>query len=349
MNNIKITLIFACYNVSQYLKELYQLLMKQPYKNIEIIFVEDCSTDNTKEILKTFKDNRVKLIENPHNQGAAISRNIGINHSTGDYIWFPDPDDLFNENLIPEVVDIIEEYNPSVVMCGMKEEYEINGKLEYTKDIASLYSGHIKDNFVDVLINLEETFLFGYTNNKFYKSSLILQNKIKNKPLALKEDFDFNIQFFSLVNDFYILNKPYYFYKKRNNGSLTNKFVKEYFDIHIDTLFQFRKLLEIYQGNIPQKAEMLLVNRFIRYFFSAIERNSNKKSGLTLCNQKEWIDSVLSNKRYSCFLDNLNLLSGKVKLIRYIFLTNLSWLLVIFGNLIKCLKSNLPIVFARLK
>ena len=83
MTNIKISLIFACYNVSQYLQELYQLVITQPYQNIEIIFVEDCSTDNTKEILRSFTDERVKLIENSKNQGAAISRNIGITCATG--------------------------------------------------------------------------------------------------------------------------------------------------------------------------------------------------------------------------------------------------------------------------
>lgn len=349
MNNPKISLIFACYNVAQYLPKLYQLLLSQPYKNIEIIFVEDCSTDNTKDVLRSFTDCRVKLIENPSNQGAAISRNIGIAHATGDYIWFPDPDDLFNENLISEVVEVVEQYNPSVVLCGMREEYERNGKIEYVKNIRSLYSGYIQDNFMDILVNLEETFLFGYTNNKFYKSSIILQNNIQNKPLALKEDFEFNIQFFNIINDFYILNKPYYFYKKRNNGSLTNKFVKEYFDIHIDTLFQFKYLLESYRPGLSKKAETLLVNRFARYFLSAIERNTNKVSGLSFINQNQWVQSVLSDSKYGYFLEHVELITGKMKLIKPLFLMRLSWLFVILGNAIKYLKADLPIVFAKLK
>ncbi len=348
MSNIKISLIFACYNVSQYLKELYQLLITQPYQNIEIIFVEDCSTDNTKEILRSFKDSRVKLIENLHNQGAAISRNIGITYATGEYIWFPDPDDLFDEKLIFETADILEQVSPSVLMCGMREEYERDGKLEYAKDITSLYSGYIQDNFTDVLVDLEETFLFGYTNNKFYKSSIILQNNIKNKPLALKEDFEFNIQFFKLIDNFYILNKPYYFYKKRNNGSLTNKFVKEYFDIHMNTLFQFKELMESKYG-MNKNVETLLVNRFVRYFLSAIERNTNKASGLSFTDQKQWVETVFSSSRYSYFLERLELITGKMKLIKPLFSMKLSWLFVILGNAIKQLKLKLPIIFARIK
>ncbi|WGE54970.1 glycosyltransferase family 2 protein [Actinobacillus equuli subsp. equuli] len=351
MTNMKISLIFACYNVSQYLKDLYQLLITQSYQNIEIIFVEDCSTDNTKEILRGFTDSRVKLIENSHNQGAAISRNIGITYATGEYIWFPDPDDLFDVNLISEAASIISQYEPDMLLCGMREEYEINGILEYTKDITSTYSGEIKiqnENISDVLVNLEETFLFGYTNNKFYKSSIILQNNIKNKPLALKEDFEFNIQFFKLINDFYILNKPYYFYKKRNNGSLTNKFVKEYFDIHMTTLFQFKALIESKYG-MNRNVEILLVNRFVRYFLSAVERNTNKASNLTFSTQKEWVESVLSDSKYGYFLERLELITGKMKLIKPLFSTKFSWLLVILGNVMRYFKTNLPIIFARLK
>lgn len=348
MTNIKISLIFACYNVSQYLQELYQLLITQPYQNIEIIFVEDCSTDNTREILRSFTDERVKLIENSNNQGAAISRNIGITCATGDYVWFPDPDDLFDKSLITEAADILEQISPSVLICGMREEYEQDGKLEYTKDITSLYSGYIKSDFKNVLVNLEETFLFGYTNNKFYKLSVILRNHVKNKPLALKEDFEFNIQFFGLINDFYILNKPYYFYKKRNNGSLTNKFVKEYFDIHMDTLFQFKSLIENKYG-IDRNVEELLVNRFFRYFLSAIERNTNKISALTFFNQIQWVKSVLSDSKYAYFLERLEMIKGKMKLIKPLFSTKFFWLLVVLGNVIKCLKVNLPIIFAKLK
>lgn len=352
MNNPKISLIFACYNVAQYLPGLYQLLISQPYKNIEIIFVEDCSTDNqTKSILRHFTEARVKLIENTDNKGAAISRNIGIEQASGDYIWFPDPDDLFDVNLISEAASIISQYEPDVLLCGMREEYETNGTLEYTKDITSTYSGEIKiqnENISNILVNLEETFLFGYTNNKFYKSSIILQNSIKNKPLALKEDFEFNIQFFKLINNFYILNKPYYFYKKRNNGSLTNKFVKEYFDIHMTTLFQFKALIESKYG-MNRNVEILLVNRFVRYFLSAVERNTNKASSLTFSTQKGWVESVLSDSQYSYFLERLDLITGKMKLIKPLFSTKFSWLFVLLGNVIKYLKTNLPIIFAKLK
>ena len=133
MNNTKISLIFACYNVSQYLDKLFHLLATQPYQNIEIIFVEDCSIDDTRNKLLTLDNPRVKVILNEKNIGAANSRNRGIEEATGDYIWFPDPDDLFDAKLLPKVGSVISEFNPDVISIGMQERYEIDGKLSYKK------------------------------------------------------------------------------------------------------------------------------------------------------------------------------------------------------------------------
>ena len=100
---------------------------------------------------------------------------------------------------------------------------------------------------------------------------------------------------------------------------------------------------------IDRNVEELLVNRFVRYFLSAIERNTNKISALTFFNQIQWVKSVLSDSKYAYFLERLEMIKGKIKLIKPLFSTKFSWLLVVLGNVIKCLKVNLPILFAKLK
>lgn len=349
MNNTKISLIFACYNVSQYLDKLFHLLATQPYQNIEIIFVEDCSTDDTKIKLKSFHDSRVKLLFNEQNIGAAESRNRGIQISQGEYIWFPDPDDLFDAKLLPKVGSVISEFNPDVISIGMQERYEIDGKLSYTKNIVSEFEGLIKTNFNPVLVNLEETFLFGYTNNKFYKKEIIDKYHIKNEHQALKEDFEFNIKVFSVISNFYILNEPLYFYMKRNNGSLTAKFVPDYFSIHMKTLSSFIKLLQV-RGELNQNAIELVVNRFIRYTLSAIERNTSPNANLTLKAQKDWIiGSVYNQEQFKLMVNNAYLVSKKQKTIYFLLKYKMSSLLVLLGNFVKLVKSKLPILFTKLK
>lgn len=352
MNEPKLSLVFCCYNVSRYLDGIYKWLCEQPYQNIEVIFVEDCATDDTKEkLFSLVHDSRMRIIENSKNLGLSESRNVGLRYATGEYVGFPDPDDQFDTNWLVEIADIISNTHSSVIITGMREDYETNGKIEFSKNVVSQFSGLVTSNHIfDALVDLEQTFLLGYMNNKFYNREFLIKNNFSCKSLALKEDFEFNINVFNKLNSFYILNKPYYFYKKRTNGNtLTAKFVPEYWDIHIDTLIQFKSLLERYHSNLPKQAEVLLLNRFVRYFLSAIERNTNKASCLTFCNQKQWVQSVLSDSKYSYFLERLNLITGKMKLIKPVFSTKFAWLFVILGNTIKYLKANFPIVFAKLK
>ena len=346
---MKISLIFACYNVSKYLDDLYELLISQSYKEIEIIFVEDYSTDDTRNKLLMLNDPRVKVILNEKNIGAANSRNRGLEEATGDYIWFPDPDDLFDDKLLPKVGSVISEFNPDVISIGMQERYEIDGKISYTKNIVSEFEGFITTNFNPVLVNLEETFLFGYTNNKFYKKEIIDKYHIKNEHQALKEDFEFNIKVFNMISNFYILNEPLYFYMKRNNGSLTAKFVPDYFSIHMKTLSSFIKLLQV-RGELNQNAIELVVNRFIRYTLSAIERNTSPNANLTLKAQKDWIiGSVYNQEQFKLMVNNAYLVSKKQKPIYFLLKYKISSLLVLLGNFVKLVKSKLPILFTKLK
>lgn len=349
---MKLSLVFCCYNVSKYLDGIYRWLCEQPYQDIEVIFVEDCATDNTKEkLFSLVHDPRMKIVENPKNFGVSESRNVGLKHATGDYVGFPDPDDQFDINWLVEIADIARNNNTNIIITGMREDYETNDKLQFSKNITSKFSGLItRDYIFDALVDLEQTFLLGYMNNKFYNREFLIKNNFSCKSLALKEDFEFNINVFNNIDSFYLLNKPYYFYKKRTNGNtLTSKFVPEYFDIHMDTLLQFKSLLESYQSRLSKESEVLLVNRFVRYFMSAVERNTNKASNLTFINQKRWIESLFSDPKYIYFLERLDLVNGKSKLIKPFFSTKFSWVFIFLGNAIKYLKTNLPIIFAKLK
>ena len=346
---MKISLIFACYNVSHYLDELYSLLTTQTNENIEYIFIEDCSTDNTKEKLLKFNGPRIRVLLNNENIGLANNRNKGIEYATGDYIWFPDPDDLFDIELLSKVMQIISRHNPDIITIGMQERYEIDGKLSYKKNIISKFEGLIKTDFNPVLVDLEKTFLFGYMNNKFYRKEILAKYNFRNHNQALKEDFEFNVEVFKVISNFYILNKPLYFYMKRNNGSLTAKFVPDYFPIHMKTLSSFSSLLKT-KGQLDEDALKLLVNRFIRYTLSAIERNSSPNANLTFKAQRDWIiNSVYSQEQFRLMENNARLVSRKQKPIYFLLKYRMSSLLVLLGNFVKLVKSRLPILFTKLK
>lgn len=119
----KITVVIPCYNASGYLLECVTHLKKQTYSNFETIFIDDCSTDNTWEILKTIKDTtslNVKVLRNDTNSGPGVSRNKGILCAQSEYITFCDSDDWFEPSFLEKMLALIESTNSDIVFSGYK-------------------------------------------------------------------------------------------------------------------------------------------------------------------------------------------------------------------------------------
>lgn len=94
MNDL-ISIIMPSYNTGTHIRDTLKSIINQTYKNWELIIVDDCSTDNTVEIIKEFDDKRIILLENEKNSGAAISRNRALREAKGEWIAFQDSDDLW--------------------------------------------------------------------------------------------------------------------------------------------------------------------------------------------------------------------------------------------------------------
>lgn len=121
-----VSVIITTFNRSNLLPRAVNSVLKQTYQNLEIIIVDDCSTDNTLQVIKNFSDERIKYIKNNKNLGLAASRNIGIKASKGEYISFLDDDDELLPNKVAEQIELFKNANVDVVYCGMIRKY--NGK-----------------------------------------------------------------------------------------------------------------------------------------------------------------------------------------------------------------------------
>ena len=113
----KVSIITPCFNAAEYLNTTYQALSAQTYTNWEWVVVDDCSTDNSVQILEELQksDARVIIIQNKQNSGAAITRNNSLNCATGEYLAFLDADDLWMTNKLQEQVAFIEAHNHNFV------------------------------------------------------------------------------------------------------------------------------------------------------------------------------------------------------------------------------------------
>ena len=106
-----VSIIMPNYNSEKYVKESIQSVLDQTYQNWELILVDDCSTDNSLEIVKSFGDDRIKIFQNETNSGAAVSRNYALRMAEGKWIAFLDSDDLWSPEKLSLQIDFMVKNN----------------------------------------------------------------------------------------------------------------------------------------------------------------------------------------------------------------------------------------------
>ena len=117
---IKVSVIVPIYNVENYLKKCLDSIINQTLKDIEIICINDCSTDSSKDIVLEYiqKDKRIKLINHEENQGLGFARNTGFDNSSAEYISFIDSDDFISNDYIEHLYDTAVKYNADIVFTN---------------------------------------------------------------------------------------------------------------------------------------------------------------------------------------------------------------------------------------
>lgn len=211
MKDIKISVIIPVYNVQQYLPECLKSVISQSLKEIEIIIINDGSTDDSLNICKKFarKDNRIVIIDK-QNEGVWAARNDGIRNATGEYIAFLDSDDLFSntaslENLYKAALD-----NNVKIVGGKRERIFLNGNIK-TDDGTTKVCG--VDFSADGLTQYSDfQYDYGYWCY-IYNRKLLLENAIFFPPYQRFQDPPFFVKAMYTAGKFYMLNEPVYRYR----------------------------------------------------------------------------------------------------------------------------------------
>lgn len=187
-----ISVIINVYNGEEYIERCIDSVINQTYKKIEIIVINDGSTDNTVNIIKKYNDKRIRLINNKKNLGLSLSRNVGIENSNGKYLYFLDIDDFILNDTIEYLYNLIKKYNVLLSTCECKEIRSFNYTLKHKKEKISIETG--KDLLDKVLLSYKR---HGSTWNKLYDRSLfdnirfesrIINDVVVTYKIALKLD-----------------------------------------------------------------------------------------------------------------------------------------------------------------
>ena len=217
----KITVIVPVYNVENYLEKCLDSLINQTYKNLEIIVINDGSTDNSGEICQEYaqKDNRIVYIEK-ENGGQAEARNIGLDRMTGTYVTFVDSDDWVEVDYVETLYKKITKYRADIAVGNYYSFNEAEG-MYYFHIFGDSYYEKIYDN-VSIFENLYESqemksFALISVWGKLYKADLFKQLRFDIGKLG--EDGYLNQKIYLLAEKTIYLNKGLYAYRQREGSS----------------------------------------------------------------------------------------------------------------------------------
>ncbi len=269
----QVSIIVPVYNVENYIERCLNSLVNQTFKDIEIITINDGSTDKSLELLNKYakEDIRISVID-LGDEGVSYCRNLGIEKANGKYIMFVDSDDWIDSSMVEVMYKKAEENKLDLVMCSYIREFKDHSKEkifnlpqeiiykdnEVKNELLRKLVGPIKEE----LSNPEMLDALGTVWGKLYRADILKENKIKFvdlKEIGSAEDTLFNIFTFNYLKKLMFLNKPMYHYWRDNLKSVTSQYnpkLKEQRKVFFKYISDF-----IRENNFEQVFEEALNNR----------------------------------------------------------------------------------------
>lgn len=353
----KVSIIVPVFNNEKYLDSCLQSLIRQTNSNIEILIINDGSTDNSYKIAKEFanKDDRIKLY-NIANSGVSVARNVGINEATGNYITFVDSDDWIEPETIELALENIIAANAQIAIWSFFKNYEqkeiklslIPGKSrefknDFEKEILYLKSIYAHYN----RITLNEDVPVGTAMCKLYKLDFIKENNLEFNPnLIRSEDAIFSINAFQLTNKIVYFDKSLYHYRINSNSmSFGFKYIhdtKTPFNLLIDELEKFKS--KVPNKDLLQDVIYCRVIQIIYWHFSY--NYFNKENKTNILRKRIAMKKILNDRKYVEALMNVkkSYLPRQSKIMVFLFQKHMILSFYLFQKLIKFKKKFLNFI-----
>ncbi len=226
----KLSIIIPVYNTSKYLERCIKSTIEQDFKEIEVIIINDCSTDNSLEIIHKYLkiDQRLILINKEKNEGLSAARNSGIEIATGEYILHIDSDDWVEKDYFKEMYEYAQKNCADIVISDYYIDFD-NGQNFYTRD---------QDNIVEVVKEkgIENIFLlksYPCVWNKLIKTELYKKNKVQHpKGISLGEDLAVIPKLMYFSKKIIKLNKAYYHYIQNPLSITSQNNINKFYDLY---------------------------------------------------------------------------------------------------------------------
>lgn len=269
----KVSIIVPVYNVEKYIRRCIDSLKNQTLEDIEIILVDDSSTDSSLEICKKAaeEDSRIKVIHKV-NEGAGLARNAALEIAEGEYIGFADSDDYIDKEMYKTLYEKAEQYNSDLVMSGVlfvdgnmfskegecirKTYFDADTQFETEDELQMLRMG-----IIGALPEDEDDSKYGMSIWKnLFRHEIIKENKLvfESEREKLSEDALFMVDFISCIKKATGINEAFYNYC-RNADSISKSYKKDRFS---QTLVFMDEVEKRFKKDIPPEKYQIYIDRF---------------------------------------------------------------------------------------
>ena len=294
--NKKVSFIVPIYNASEYLSRSIESILNQSYDNLEIILIDDCSTDNSKEIIKKYalKDTRIRPIYSEVNQGVSKTRNMGLKIASGDYVIFMDADDYITKDMVKIMLDKANKYNSDLLDSYHLVIYKDKTFLEHKPLKEDLVLGD--KNNKDMLT--KSSYITGkLIDIKLLKGLTFNENLRRYEDLVFEHELKLRAKNYCLVKD--VL---YYYYQVE--GSLINTLGEK----HKAYLEAAKIVLDLYKDEPKESKQiiesMLFTNALLTGLTKVI-KNTDKSVDYNTDLLKSYLEE--SKKIFKTYKNNKNI------------------------------------------
>lgn len=313
MREYKLSVIVPTFNLENEIDKTFESIKSQTidFENIEVIFVDDNSTDNTLIILNNYADkfDNVKVISTDENSGyGGKPRNIGLKHSTADYVLFLDGDDQLLVNACEILFNKIQYSNADIVIGGQINVFD-NGVMEHNPPILS----DKEENFFKNVINHKLLSMRPAISAKLFKKSLLESNHIEFPEGIPGEDLIFLIEAILNSDGIITLTNDYIYYRNLYGSSTTLNLSEKYFYDLIDAYLQTSALLEKY--NVPNNIQKVIFHShlnflgeraiYVKFFRETDDIDLEKIFNSEKFDELSKKDVFKSNKNFSWYFKNM--------------------------------------------
>lgn len=305
-----VSIIIPAYNCEKYIQDCINSVLKQSYQYIEVIVVNDGSTDKTKQKLKKYNNNKLITIINQDNAGAPMARNMGIRFAKGDYAIFLDSDDWLEKNAISNIMNSIDDYD---LVISQARILDIDGNISYF--------GPQKDKIISLKKEQKNLLQLMCESpnpaNKLYNLRIIKENNIFFSDTRIGQDLEFYIRYLFHCNAIKYIKEITVNYRLLETG-ISKSYDERILDICKD--YEICNNYYIHNGNTLYLDYLNIV--FIRHFsYQALKIPKMKENKMIILHTL-YEQIILS---WRCINDkfNLNIILFFVKSIIKIFIVYL--------------------------